>query len=339
MWKKIFYIAIAIILGIFVAYISYNSNQYTHLQNIVNKELKEENYQEIPKIFGGAHDSKPILEVKNDNVNVLIFNGTAVTDLKYKDSRYFKYETCYYIYLFDVNYTYLTSSNNLNKTSIEFITKNGNSYNLPFILTSSINKDDYIAEPENLEEALLHSSRNIPADIDSWNFMTVKLTSKMAEIITENRNDIVGFKLIDHEGIVVGEYNVKLDFSQNFHKDSDVLELIDRYNEYLDIYLKGEDVAAASKEFDSFYSNWEEEFRNNKENTGYELPYGKDFLQPSSIVWKTVGFMAIYSLIMVGFYFIFFHLDFLQSLLSKNKYKNPKKKETIYIPKKNNNAE
>ena len=58
--KKFFYLLIVFLIGIFIAYISYNGNKYEHISGLVNEAIEKEEYAEIAKIFGGCCDTAPL---------------------------------------------------------------------------------------------------------------------------------------------------------------------------------------------------------------------------------------------------------------------------------------
>ena len=105
--KKIIYIVVIFLLGIFVAYLSYNSNKYQHIYDTVSSAIKAEKYEEVAKTFGGCCDTNPIAKVNNEKVDVAVFNGTSISDLTYGEERSYSYEPTYYIYMFNVDYGYV----------------------------------------------------------------------------------------------------------------------------------------------------------------------------------------------------------------------------------------
>ena len=64
--KKFFYLLIVFILGIFVSYISYNSNKYDHINHLVDTAIEEGKYEEIAKIFGGCCDTNGVVKLETE---------------------------------------------------------------------------------------------------------------------------------------------------------------------------------------------------------------------------------------------------------------------------------
>ena len=92
--------------------------------------------------------------------------------------------------------------------------------------------------------------------------------------------------------------------------------------------------------YEAYKKNYDEAYTKgyavNCDVTGYSFRYGDDYLSPSKIIWQTVGMMCIYALVIVAFYILLFHFDFIRGLFSKDTYKEYGKKGTakkpIYVP-------
>lgn len=326
--KKIIYIVVIFLLGIFVAYLSYNSNKYQHIYDTVSSAIKAEKYEEVAKTFGGCCDTNPIAKVNNEKVDVAVFNGTSISDLTYGEERSYSYEPTYYIYMFNVDYGYGILDGTKNEASILFEGENGQIFKYPFVLNSYVNTE--LIEKQNFtkETALFYSTRDITSNMETWDFMFVNVTKPMVEYITTQLggSKIVGFTLTDNEGKVVTDVDANLDFSQKFYTDTE--ELIYQYNLWLTAYDKNENVKDAEEAFNDFYEPWKNSFDETKEQTGYTFPYDSKHLVPNKVLWKTVGYMAIYGAIMCGFYVLFFHFDIICTIFSRifGRFKKKNKK-------------
>lgn len=321
--KKVIYIVIVFILGIFVSYISYNSYQFSHIYGLLGEAIGSGKYEEVAKIFGGCCDTEPLLISENESVDLAVFSGTSISDVKYGEERRYQYEETYYIYLFNSSFSYITVNENENKTAFIFTSDNGNEYKYPFIVNDDINSEYYAKDDTSLEAALLKGPRNVTTNVENWGFMYLNLTKTMVEFIEGDLGgDITGIKLVNNEEEVILNENVNLDFTQGFY--GYISELIVEYNKWLAAYTKNEGVDAAEKEFNEFYQPWLEKFEDEKENTGYSFPYGEDYLSPKSIIWKTAGLLTVYGLIMLGFYILFFKLDKIKAFFSNKQIKKTK---------------
>lgn len=338
MWKKVLYIAVALIFGFIVAVIAYNSNQFNNILDLVSNALVEEKYDELPKIFGGVHDTNEIVNSDGEKVDVIVYNGTAVTDLTYgKDSeKFMKYEGAYYIYLLHTSFSTINVSegeNVTNKSAFVFTADNGNEYVYYMIANENVNADYYVAESETLEDVLLKPARDLASPKDSWGFMSINVTETMVEYISGHLGgDITGMNIVDNEGNVVAECDVDFNFSQKFF--TDIKDLVENYNVWLEAYAANEKVDEAEAKFNEFYTPWLEEFNASAETTGYSFRYEDSYLSPKKILWQTIGMMALYSLVIVIFYVIIFHFSALRNIFSKDTYKDYGKKngkKTTYI--------
>ena len=340
--KKIIYVVIVFLLGIFVAYLTYNTNKYQYILDLVTESIEEEKYDEVAKIFGGCCDTNELVLEKTEAVDLLVYSGTSISDVTYNGERSYTYEPTYYFYLFNVDFAYQTLDGSSNKTSLVFNFENGNSYTYPFEITEYVNTDYLEKENFTRENALLRSARSVSNSINTWDFMYVNFTKSMLDYMTTGENEgqkIVGFDLKNNVGEVVLSKTVNLDFSQQFFSDVD--ELIVEYNKWLVVYNDDDKSSAekktAQEEFNTFYDPWLVEFEANKETTGYAFPYGEDVLVPMKILWQTAGGLTIYTLVCFGFFILFFHFSVVKKLFAGifGKFKkNKKSNKPIVTPKK-----
>ena len=325
--KKIIYLVIIFVLGIFVMYASYNGNKYQSIYDIVDTAIKSEKYEEVAKTFGGCFDTVPIVNKKNENLDLIVYNGTSIVDVTYGEERSYSYEPTYYVYMFNVNYEYENYDGYMNYTSIIFKGENGQTYKYPFILSEYVNTE--LIETENFtkEAAILDSTRNVITNMETWNFMFVNVTKPMVEYVSARMGgtEIVGFSLTDNKGNIVSETDVVFDFSQKFYNDT--ADLITEYNIWLDAYAKGENTDEAEAKFNAFYEPWLEDFNNKKDETKYTFPYDSDYIVSNKVLWQTVGHMMIYALIMFAFYILFFHFDVICNIFIRIIPKGKKKKK------------
>lgn len=314
--KKVFFLIITFILGIFVGYIGYNSAQFTHLNDLVTEAIEEERYAEIAKIFGGCCDTEPLVVESTDNVDMALFAGTSIVELTYNEERYYQYEPTYYLYMFNCNFSYITYNENLNNTALVF-SDGVNEVIYPFVVNDNINSSYYVENRTTKDQAILNGLRDVTSNINNWGFMYVNITKSMVESLNNNLNGITSIKLIDNEGKDVVDTSITLDFNQDFFNY--IEELVANYNIWLTAYEEGSDNVEAEKKFNEFYEPWLEKFEAEKETTGYSFPYDKAYLTPVKLIWKTVGMLSIYGAMMMGFYIIFFKIDRIKEILTRRK--------------------
>lgn len=325
MWKKVLYFGVMVIIGMLFYTVSYNSNQYNYIYDLAQNAINNENYDELPKIFGGCFDTNEIIHEKEEEVEVLVYPGTSSSDSTYideseKEQRVLVYEESYYLYLFNSKFSYLNITNEetvSNKTAIRFNGSNG-SYDYYFVVNDSVNSDIYKAAPKTLKELVLNSTRDLVTSNSNWNFININITKTMIELIEAEIGDITGFDLINNEGDSVYTCSAAFDFSEQFF--TDVEPLIENYTQYLDNYLAGKNDAVEI--FNEWYTPWQEEFSENSSQTGYSFRYEDDELVPSKVLWQTIGMMGLYVLCVLILYVLFFHFNDIRRIFSRDSYKD-----------------
>lgn len=326
MWKKVLYFGIAIVIGIVVAMVAYSSNQFNHVYNLVNTAIAEKKYEDVAKVFGGCFDTHAINTIEHDQMDIVVFPGTTLTNTVYysqesEEQTYLVYEEAYYIYIFNPTFNYV-NVNDDNQTALRFTSSSAAQYTYPFVVSSTTNKDYYVEKPSNPTEAVMNDARDLISVQTNWNFMSITLTKTMVDYIkAQIGGTIVQMEVLDNEGTnVVYSESLPLDFSQAFF--SDISELIDHYNVYLQAYLKDNNDTEAADQFNAFYEPWYEEFKANQEQTGYTFRYDDHTLSPGSLLWQTVGMMALYLVFIILIYILLFHFASIKRIFSRETYKD-----------------
>ncbi len=330
MWKKILYIGIAVIIGIMVFVFGYNSNQINHLTNLVNEAIDSGKYYEVPKIWEGCFDTKSVIVDDTDKLDIEIYPATSERNISYgsDSTRYLRYEKAYYFYIFKPKFSYTDvstgSDSSYNRTGFRFYSGE-KCYDYYFIVSDTINSSEYIESPRTKEEALLNATRNVTITQETWGFMRLTLgETELNQIRSEIGGDIDKLQLMDSTGVVVYEAPVDLNFNQAFF--TDLQDLFDNYNIYLDEYLAANDdkdkINQASDKFNEFYEPWFKTFDENKETTGYTFRHDDAYLAPGSLLWQTIGIEALYLLVVAILYILLFHFKAIKNLFSKDHYKD-----------------
>ena len=118
--KKIIFLVVIFVLGIFIMYASYTANKFENIYSIVEPAINDKNYEEVIKTFGGIFDTKPIVKSDNEKVDIRVYNGTSTLDLTYGEKRSMTYEQTYYIYMFDINFDHENFEGTSNETALIF---------------------------------------------------------------------------------------------------------------------------------------------------------------------------------------------------------------------------
>ena len=333
MWKKVLYIGIAVVIGIFVYIIGYQSNQYNHLTSVVNDAIASSNYSDVAKVFGGCFDTNSIVEDDADDLDLVVYPATSLIDQKYyqgeNEVRYLKYEAAYYIYIFKSSFSYsnTTSSSGAVSNETGFVFYSGqNEYHYHFVVSDSVNNTEYVEHPTNPKELVLNNGRDYTNSQSTWYFMTITLTETMLDdIVKELNGNIDSMAIVDSFGEEVYKTNINLDFSQEFFIDLE--PLFENYNVYLTDYAKG--VAGAEEKFLEFYgvtggdTGWlNTTFEGYKTTKGYTFRFDDSYLSPSKLVWQTIGMLVLYMLVMALFYILIFHFRSIKRLFTRDNYKN-----------------
>ncbi len=331
MWKKVLYLGIAIILGFMVYIISYNSNQMNHLESLVKNAIASEKFYEVPMVWDGCFDKKSIIENNSEEMDIVLYPATSQTDISYgpedNTSRFVKYEKAYYLYIFNTKFSLESvktdSEKSYNQSGIEF--SNGtNKYNYYFVVDDKINSSSYVASPTTKEEVMLKGSRDVTNTNPVWNFMRVTFTETMLNQITQELDGkIETISIKDSEGKSRYSSKVDMSFSQAFF--TDVKDLFDNYNVYLESYVEADGnkdkINEAQEKFNTFYNPWYDDFVSKTEQTGYTFRFDNDVLTPSKLTWQTLGVLALYIVVVAILYVLLFHFKAIRKIFSRDTYK------------------
>lgn len=329
---KIIYIVVGVIATILVYVLGYNSNCVNHIVNLTNEAIAEKDYVQLAKIHGGCFDVNNLAVENDDKFDLVIFPGTTLSSYSYykeegkEDTiQANSYDKAYYIYV--VNPTYNITPNELNGeyvngTAIRFKSAEG-SYDYLLEVTDTINSNNYSEKPYSVNDIILNGKRQSLTYNDNWGFINLTLSQTIVTNIQSSlKGDINAIELLDRDGQVVFSQNIALDFkTQKFFDD--VNPLCVKYNEYIQTIDAAKDDATkklAEENFQSFYKGtedtkgFEETFL---ENTNYSFRLADSTLQPSSLIWSTIGIVVLFFIVLVLLYFLLFHFAFIKRLVSR----------------------
>lgn len=329
---KVVYIVFAVIAAVIVYFLGYNSNSVNHIVNLTNKAIESQNYVEVAKIHGGCFDINNLATEDSDDFDIAIFPATTLIQYSYYETEESetpvtkaKYDQAYYIYVFNPKFSLTPNEVDglyLNDAGIKFKSASG-SYNYKFQITETINKDDYNEKPLTFEDALLNGKRESVTYYENWNFINVTLTRSLINTVASQlKGDINSIDILDKDGEAIYTIDVKLDFSQEFF--ADVNDLCVEYNKFVDVInskdATDEEKESADKAFETFYvgtedtPGFEEEFLKNE---NYSFRYADGYLQPGSLVWQTIGLIALFIAAAALLYFLLFHFAFIKEFIAR----------------------
>lgn len=325
---KVLYIAFGLIMAFLIYLIGYRSNIYNHIQDLTATAIAEKNYVDVGMIHGGCFEKNNLVVEDSDQLDLVIFPSTTLVSLSYytdeKNTTVVNsYDKSYYVYIFYPTFETMDIKTNklVNSAGIRFKSING-SYDYVFKISDTVNEDRYIAKPTSAKEVLLNSERNVY----SWEFYNITLTESLIEAMSDSlKGDIVSLSVLDSSGAEVYSVDVALDFSQTFF--TDVQPLVDHYNTYLEEYNSDDKAIRenAVSKFDEFYLGTEdtEGFEKTfQANENYTFRYPDSYLQPSKLIWQTVGILALFVICMLLFYVLLFHFAFIKRLVSREGRQN-----------------
>lgn len=332
---KVVYFMFAAILALVVYLFTYNSAGYDHVKALSDAAISEKNYSDLGKIFGGCLDTRSIIEDTSDYLDMVIYPSSTLTSVSYtenEESKSFnKYEDSYYIYIINPTFDYddvSVNGNVINKTAIRF-ESDTNSYDYYLKITDSINSEIYVESPSTLNEAVMKNNRDYTVDYASWNFFKIVITESMLNAM--NIGEVKSVSIIDSDGENIYTISADMNFTQEYFTFVEPLTI--EYNKYLSVVeLDDEEkLAAADEIFNLFYfgENGNDGFESLVNNSEfYSFRYTDDYLQPSSLIWRSIGMVLFFAVAVMLLYALLFHFKQLKALISgearksRNKY-NP----------------
>lgn len=338
---RIVYIAFGVIMAIIIAIMAYNTNGYNFIYNKTQAAIKDKNYVEVAKIHGGNFWDQTIATENSDVVDVVIYPASTLTQITYytdpeKDTTttYNVYEKAYYINTFILTKMdtkeFSKGGVMTNETGLRFY--GDTVYNYYYTISDTVNSSKLTAKPTSPSATIIHGARK-SRSFNNWGFFGFTLTESMYEAMKSDglSGVITKVGILDANGEEVTTLNVTLDFEHEFFDD--VHELIEQYNTYIDVQTNPDSTDAMKKEatdkFNAFYNDTKDE-NGNVVKEGFEskflstphctFRYKDSELQPASLIWQTIGIIALVIVVLALLYMLLFHFKFLKSLISRERW-------------------
>ncbi len=331
MWKKVLYIGVSVIIAIVVYMVGYQSNQNNHIYDLVSKNVSSGEYANVGRTLGGCFDTNSIISENEEKLDLVIYPATTLTSsYQYGDQKYQHFEAAYYIYLFKPQFSLWNAEDVKvpNKAGIRFTSSDGSSYDYYYLVNENVNSNCYVKDPNTLEEALLKNGRQhiIYQKQQGLLFSVSTFTKKQLELIQNRLNGkaIDTISILDIRGEAVYTTNVKLDFTQDFFID------IEPFSTRFDEYVQAVNATSDSKEqkqleedFNAFSKDWQENtFAPWVDEKGYTMRYDNSVLSPGSLIWQTIGMVALFAVVVVILYLLLFHFAAIKRIFSRETYKD-----------------
>lgn len=338
---KVVYVTIAAVLCFILFMGFYNTFRSDYVIELTSTAVKEKNYETIAKVFNVTFDLKSVLnEQPTDEVHIEILPSIsrvdAVTYKKeegsedYTATTNYLFEYNYSFYLYEPKFSTADSSDNgiyTNKTAIRFYGENDKYYDYLLKVTSSVNKDSYSARPETVSDALLKSSRDQLQVLNLINATYATINESIINYIQSEylESSITGYSIIDGNGKeVFAPQNVNFDFSQQFFNEQEIIDFKTKYNEVIEAQKESTD-AANSKyaDFEKWYYGENNDgifytFYESEAHPTYMHQLDESELKPASIVWKTIGIIALFLLAVIILYILLFYFKWIKRIVTRS---------------------
>ncbi len=349
---KVVYVTIAAVLC-FILYMGfYNTFRSDYVIELTSTAVKEKDYETIAKIFNVTFDLKSILEEQptdKAHLEVLpsISRVDAVTYSKKENSDEYTakinylFEYNYSFYLYEPKFSIADSSDNgsiTNKTAIRFYNDENKSFDYLLKLTSTVNKDKYSSKPETLSDALLKTGRDQLQILNLINATYVTINESVINYIQSDYLDgkaITSYSIIDGNGELVFEpKSINLDFSQQFFKEQEIIDFKAKYSAVIEAQKESTDAGNSKySEFEEWYYGKNKDgvfytFYESEEHPTYMHQLDEAALKPASIIWKTIGIIALFILACVILYILLFNFKWIKRIITRSG-----KNEGQYSPK------
>lgn len=349
---KIVYLAFAAILAVLFGILNYNTSSDEEYVNLVTTAAKDEDTEKLVyafSSFGLPYDAVPYKKTSvgsNNKYSVYgSLNQISMTYYTTKDQTnttetFKRIEFIYYIFLRDPSFKYSKYTDNgtvMNNTGIRFYNEDGASFDYHFVISDTINKDEYIEHPMTRYEALMNTSRNYTVtymnERYNYHFMLTPVSESMVEYITTNKlnnKPITKMNYIDSEGKLVYEndIDIRLDFSQDFFSaDKGIMTYRDAFRKYYDSDTNTEEGKKAKEEATKYINEFKIESLN---NANYKLGLKKEEIYHAGLVWKTIGLVFVFVLAFAIVYFLLFHFALIKRLV----FRRSSGRTTRYVPNK-----
>ena len=357
---KIGYIAVCAILAVLFAILNYNTGADDNYVSYVSKADKSESTEDLVYAFSSfnlPYDSVPYAEANNNDGDIKKDNLSVYGTINQLTARYYEnadakeatktFANVEFVYFFIIRFPdkekYGTSSSLVNETGIRFYGSSTNQeglknkYDYHFVVSSSINKDDYLAKPTTGIDAIMKSERNqvitYSKDPFNYKFMLVAFSESMLGYINTQLNNekITGFNMIDNKGnkVFAEDYNLSLDFSQDFFKNEALIKYRDAFKDYNNADGNTEEGKAIKETARNTINNLKIEDLNNQQ---YKGGLKKEDIYNAGLVWKVIGIVVLFVVSFSILYVLFFHFALIKRLIFRRKTSN-----TRYVPNKINN--
>ncbi len=331
---KVLYIALGLVIAIFVAIITYNNYAITHIQNLVNTAVTEKNYTELEHIFGTFFSTKSVLDERTSQYDLVVYPSVSFSSYTYynasdESTLYEKEDYSYYIYLINPSLDIINDVNKndvkCNEAGIRLNFSDNTSYLYYFAVDSTYNTSLYKEKPTTKNSAILYTKRNTFTAYNYLNYFDITITTSIidaakAEVGSASDATVSSISVVNSSGTDVNKYDVTMNFTQDFY--TNVKPYVDTYNKYIEDY-KATDNTDTRKSLTSDFQT----FFYGTDNDGFYytfgkladcgVGYGKDYAYPWWLFLQAGGMTLLFLVVLFLFYMLIFHFALLRRLAER----------------------
>lgn len=330
---KVLYIAVSLVVAVFVAIITYNNYAISHIQNLATSAVNAKNYNEVERIFGTFFSTKAeIYEVEKDYEFVIYpsvaFSSYTYTNASGEKTLYEQEDKAYYLYLIKPSIDIINdvkSSTISNQSGFRLYFNDGTSFLYNFAVDSTYNSNLLKEDPQNLNDAILYSKRNTFTAYSYLNYFDITITTSIVNAAKEVSNSsadatVSAIAVVDSTGKDVKKYDANLDFNQTFYSYAQTY--VDKYNTYIKDFKAAESndtKKSLTSEFENFFygSNKDGYYYTFSNNPDCGVGYGKDYAYPWWLYLQAGGMTLLFAVVLFLLYMLLFHFSFLRSLAQR----------------------
>ncbi|MGM9970286.1 MAG: hypothetical protein ACI35S_07820 [Anaeroplasma sp.] len=331
---KVVYVAFAVVIAVFVYMMSYQVAAVEGFMNKLNNFIAEEDYDSVVRMFGGLFNSEEIARAENDYTTSLVYEGTIEAYYNYYTidgenevtNTYHSYDKAFYFYLFNPTFNTQNVSSDVvtNSSALRFYA--GDSYyDYQFVITSNVNSSSYIAKPSTLKETYLNSKRDKITEKGTTGFFNFVIDEKTIEFIQEELGGTIdSYNIIDGKSDIVFESNISIDLDTETQFFNDISSVFEAYKEFIPIYDGYNNGSITKAEYQAGLSAFNEKTDELDQKLAdgtfstYYVGFTQSELISSSLVWRSIGIVALYALCIVIIYILIFKFAWIKSLVFRN---------------------
>ena len=330
---KVFYIALGLIVAVFVAIIAYNNYAIAHIQSLAKSAVTTKNYSEIERIFGTFFSTEAIVNESTDQYDLVVYPSVAFSQYTYYNASdesitYENEDNAYYIYLIKPSLDIINDVKTpelSNEAGIRLNFSDDTSYLYYLAVDSTYNTKLYKEKPTTQEEAILYSKRNTFTAYEYLEYFDITITSSIIDAAktysnTDSSATVSSISVVNSSGRDVAKYDVNMDFSQSFYTLAE--PYVTAYNKYINDYKAStttDEKKALTADFEKFF------YGDNKDGFYYTFPnnancgvgYGKDYAYPWWLILKAGGMTLLFSVVLFLLYMLLFHFAYLKKLAER----------------------